>query len=89
VSLARTRSQVEFRVRNTGASIPPDELPQMFDRFYRLDPARSAQDASEQAAGYGLGLAIAKDTVTRLGGSIEASSDKDSVTLTIRLKEHI
>ena len=58
-----------FAVENAGEAIPPEHLPRLFDRFYRVDPAR--QRAS---GGAGLGLAITKSIVAAHGGTITVSS---------------
>jgi heavy metal sensor kinase len=54
VALTPHATRVSLKVRDTGAGIPADLLPRIFDRFFRADPARS------QGEGAGLGLAIAK-----------------------------
>ena len=60
---------VVLEVRDTGAGIPPETLPHVFERFYRGDEARQQDGAS------GLGLAIAKAIVELHGGQITASSE--------------
>jgi signal transduction histidine kinase len=50
---------------DTGPGVTPDVLPQVFDRFFRADPARHGH-------GTGLGLAIARHVVERHGGTVEA-----------------
>jgi two-component system heavy metal sensor histidine kinase CusS len=62
---------VTIRVRNEGEAIPPEHLPRLFDRFYRVDPARE-----RTSGGAGLGLAITKSIVTAHGGTISVSSAK-------------
>jgi two-component system sensor histidine kinase CiaH len=57
------------RVSDTGRGIPPEALPHVFDRFYRVDKARS-----REAGGTGLGLAIARWIAEAHGGSIRAES---------------
>jgi len=61
--------EVRFQVTDTGSGIAPEHLPHIFERFYRVDPARGR--ASGNA---GLGLSIAKALITAMGGQIEASS---------------
>lgn len=64
---------------NKGA-IPKEQLNSIFDKFYRLDVARSSA-----TGGAGLGLAIAKDIVSLHGGVIRAESDMDCTTFTVEL----
>ena len=59
---------VRLWVRDTGAGIGPNDLPHIFERFYKVDRSRSS-------GGIGLGLAIAKHLVERHGGQIEAASE--------------
>ncbi len=82
VTLAQKQGHVLFAIKNTGVSLSQEELTHIFDRFYRVDQARSSHP---DASGFGLGLAIAQNAVLRSKGSIKASSDDDSVTIEIRL----
>ena len=61
---------VRLIVRDTGQGIAPEDLPSIFDRFWRGDPARSRAEG----AGGGLGLAIARQLVLAHGGRIEVES---------------
>ena len=69
VSARASTGAVEVTVADTGAGIAPEDLPRVFDRFYRTDPSRS-----RDTGGTGLGLTIARRLVEAHGGTIEAQS---------------
>ena len=69
VSLARQGDQATVSVENPGMEIPAEHLPRLFDRFYRVDPARQ-----RKGYGAGLGLAIVKSIIDAHGGSITVTS---------------
>ena len=84
VSLSRAGKQAKLEVRNTGAPISPEDLPHVFDRFYRADKARTGG-----AGGHGLGLAIARAIAEEHGGTLTASSTQaegTAFTATLPLK---
>lgn len=66
--VGRTGERVWLRVEDTGIGIPESQREKIFDRFYRVDKARS-----REAGGAGLGLSIVRDTVHRYGGWISVS----------------
>ena len=63
VSAIPEDDQILIEVSDTGMGIPESDLPKVFNRFYRVDKARS-----RAAGGTGLGLSIVRDTVRRHGG---------------------
>src|SRR6185436_4792140 len=71
-----------LRIRDTGSGIPADDLPHVFERFYRADKSRARQGQG----GYGLGLTISRELVQAHGGQISAtSSPRQGTEFTIRL----
>lgn len=79
VTIGTSRSEDEeiqrFFVRDTGVGIRPEELPRIFERFYKADRARSRADfIGPGGSGSGLGLAIARHVVEAHGGHITAES---------------
>ena len=77
VALSKDQGKAYLRVHNTGEGIPAEELPHIFERFYRGDKARHRD---EDGAGFGLGLSIAFWIVRNHGGTIEAESSKKTGT---------
>jgi len=81
LSLDRHDGHVRIRVADTGIGIPPEHLPRLFHRFYRVDKARS-----RESGGAGLGLAICKSFVEAHEGRIEVSSSPgQGTTFTVEL----
>ena len=71
-SLYKTKHSVILSVRDQGLGIPRSSIPHIFDRFYRVDKARSRAQG-----GTGLGLAISKEVVEALGGKIWVESTEN------------
>lgn len=81
ITARRGAQDVELTVSDTGIGISPAELDRIFERFYRTDASRS-----RQTGGFGLGLAISRDLVEAMGGSIAARSvEGEGSTFTVRL----
>ena len=72
---------VTVSVTNYGHVIPTDELPLIFNKFYRVEQSRSSS-----TGGTGLGLAIAKEIVDMHGGTISVASDLNGTVFTVKLQ---
>lgn len=78
-----SRQQVRLRIQDNGPGIPPEDLPHIFDRFYRVDRSRMRGTST---AGTGLGLSICQSIIHAHRGTIEVSSEVDrGTTFTITL----
>ncbi|MCA7988867.1 Cu(+)/Ag(+) sensor histidine kinase [Burkholderia vietnamiensis] len=74
VQLGQEQGRTTVSVENPGSRIADEDLPRLFDRFYRVDPSRQ-----RKSEGAGLGLAIVKSIVEAHGGEVRVASD-DAVT---------
>ncbi len=81
VKIKADAEYVTVSVTNYGYVIPKEELPLLFNRFYRVEQSRSTD-----TGGTGLGLAIAKNIVDMHGGTISVSSDLDGTVFTVKLQ---
>ncbi|KJS05299.1 MAG: histidine kinase [Gammaproteobacteria bacterium BRH_c0] len=79
-TIANEGDSARITIENPGPTIAPDQLPKIFDRFYRVDPARS-----RRGEGVGLGLAIVQAIVTIHGGSIAVTSANQVTAFTLLL----
>ena len=81
LSLKQKQNSVYLSTRNTGAPIPPEDLPHIFERFYRSDKARTS------GSGYGLGLAICKNLAELHNAAVTVTSDETNGTVfTVKFK---
>ena len=69
LSVKREEGQARLDVRDTGAGIPPEALPHIFERFYRADPSRS-----KEVDGAGLGLSLARWIIDQHHGTLQVES---------------
>lgn len=83
ISCSSTGNGIEFEVADRGRGIPAKDLPRIFERFYRVDKARS-----RELGGTGLGLSIVKHIATLHGGSVSVESwEGEGSTFTIALPD--
>ena len=85
VNLRADREIVTIKIVNYGYVIPANELPLIFDRFYRTDHSRTN---AAGPGGTGLGLAIVKNITDMHHGTVSVSSDLSGTVFTVRLKIH-
>ena len=83
VKIRAEEETVTVSVTNYGYVIPAEELPLIFNKFYRVEQSRSSS-----TGGTGLGLAIAKEIVDMHGGTIAVSSDLNGTVFTVKLQIH-
>lgn len=75
LSLTKSKRQITFSIQNTGSGISEQDIPHVFDRFYRPDSSRTHENG-----GFGLGLSIAKSVINGSGGDIYVSSVENGWT---------
>jgi signal transduction histidine kinase len=81
LSLKRKQNYIYLSTRNTGIPIPPEDLPHIFERFYRSDKVRTTGN------GYGIGLAICKNLAELHKATINVTSDEaDGTVFTVRFR---
>ncbi|MBD2083949.1 PAS domain S-box protein [Trichocoleus sp. ST-U3] len=80
VTVRAASAMMQIKVSNSGVEIPPDELPRIFDKFYRIPRA----DRWKQG-GTGLGLALVQKLTQHLGGILRVRSASEEITFTLEL----
>ncbi len=80
LKMTQAEKHIIISVQNRGKPVSKDDLPHLFERFYRIEPSRSAS-----TGGSGLGLAIVKSIVELHGGEIWAESEGEEIKFLIRL----
>jgi len=81
LAAAADGESIRIQVSDTGAGIPSEALPRVFDRFFRVDPSRS-----KASGGTGLGLAIVQSIMTLHAGTAEIASELGRGTIvTLRI----
>jgi signal transduction histidine kinase len=81
LSASTNDSDIVLSVRDSGDGIPPEHLPHVFERFYKVDAARS------NGSGSGLGLSISHAIVKQHGGMLEVASKPGQTTFTMTLPQ--
>jgi len=82
LTAAAEEDRVTVAVKDTGIGIPARDLPRIFERFYRVDSARSREEG-----GTGLGLSIVKHIVQQQGGTVSVESSGQGSTFYVTLKK--
>ncbi len=81
VNAEKEKSDIKIEIKNQGEPISVEEQEKIFERFYRVDKARSRSEKR-----YGLGLSIAKEIVDKYSGTIKASSKDGFTSFVVKLK---
>jgi two-component system heavy metal sensor histidine kinase CusS len=84
VQLSDDKQWTRIAIQNPGPTLSPEQLPRLFERFYRADPARGRQGEGA-GPGTGLGLAIVKFIVEAHGGGVAATSDAGRTCVVVTL----
>jgi Signal transduction histidine kinase len=74
IYLKKENKKAILKIENTSIGIAENELPKIFDRFYRVNEARTSDES------YGLGLSIAKEIITKMNGKIKVESNMNELT---------
>ena len=80
VNVGKEKNDIKIEIKNQGEPIPVEEQEKIFERFYRVDKARSRSEKR-----YGLGLSIAKEIVDKYNGTIKASSKDGFTSFVVKL----
>lgn len=87
--IRQNTAYLQVKIQDTGMGIPSESMPHLFDRFYRVDPARTANH-SDISSGSGLGLAIVKSIVNSHQGELSIDSQVNlGTTVTVIFKSHV
>jgi two-component system sensor histidine kinase CiaH len=82
ISVSKNKNTVEIKIIDKGEGIKPADMPHIFERFYRADESRTKNGVP----GFGIGLAIAKETIESHGGTVSATNNiKTGATFTVLL----
>lgn len=82
ITAVEQNDEIVITFQNQGQTIPQEKLSAIFEKFYRLDEARTSN-----TGGAGIGLVIAKEIITLHGGSIKAQSENNTVIFTVTLPQ--
>jgi signal transduction histidine kinase len=84
ISRRLNEKSIEFKVQDTGIGIPEEDIPYIFDRFYRVEQNRQRR---QNSGGTGLGLTITKQVVEMHGGKIHCNSSSRGTTFTFTIPQ--